>query len=206
MLQELQLSKITLFLLLLTGALYPFLFSSDLAMASQCLSGTAVHLLTPEVPECFLLQMCSVYLFHCWMKSWGEGSGSLSQKVPREWTWVFKSLPCISCLPCTPQCGLNWWHCQCEGWYCWAWVMEWLWLYCACGVHFQSRQKCCRSSSCQSGVESTAGDVGHGAVKALCSLAGAAEALKLLWPIRSKHLGAAETLQVIVFCCDSMPF
>lgn len=69
MLQELELWKITLSFLLLTRALYPFLFSSDLAMALWSSNATAVHLLTSEIPEYLLLHMCSFCLSHCCMKS-----------------------------------------------------------------------------------------------------------------------------------------
>lgn len=178
MLQELQLWKISHCLLLLTRALYPFLF---LAVPSCGSNATAVHLLTPEVPGGFLLQMFSVCSSHCCMRGWGECPGPFSQKLPREWTQAFKSLPCISRLSCTQWRGWKCRRCQCEERYCWAWVMEWVcW---ACGRHIQSRWKHCRGWRALL-VMLTGG---HWAAKAPCSLEGAAEASKPFY----MHLGGS---------------
>lgn len=138
MLQELQLWKITLSFLLLTRALYPFLFSYDLAMASwssmqQLFTFWHQKSLRVSCRTCAL----SARLIVAWRVE-GKAQGFSLESYPENRPQEFKSLPHISCVPCAGWCGLK---CQCEGWCCWVWVTEWLELCCASGRHFQSRWK-----------------------------------------------------------------
>lgn len=127
-------------------------FTSWLGHGFMEFNAAAVHLLTPEVPVCFFLHMCSVCSSRAWRvegKAQGFFSWSYSEDRPQE----FKFLPHILFIPCTAWCGLK---CQCEGWCCWARVTVTGAVLCLWET-LPEQMEYCRSR--QWGRGSTAGDI-----------------------------------------------
>lgn len=173
MLQELQLWKITLSFLLLTRALYPFHFSYVLAMASWSSMPqlfTFWHQKSLRVP-CFTCAL-SAHLIVAWRVE-GKAQGFLLEATQR--TDPRNLNLCLASCVFPAQGGAVWSVSVKDGAAEHDW--QWLKLCCACGRHFQSRWKCCRSL-----VRG-----GYGvlleilAEKGPCSLEGAAEVLGPLW-------------------------
>lgn len=149
-------------------------FTSWLGHGFMEFNATAVHLLTPEVPVCFFLHMCSVCSSLC-MKSWGEGPGLFFPEATQRTDPKNLNFCLTSCfLPA--QGGVVWSVSVKDG----AAEHEWQWLElcCACGRHFQSRWN---TADLVSGGEGALLEIL--AEKALCSLEGAVGVLRPLWPI-----------------------
>lgn len=153
-LQELQLWKITLFLLLLTRALYPFHFSYDLAMASW---SSVQQLFTFWHQESLRVSCCTCALSARLIVAWrveGKAQGFFLEATQRTDPRNLNLCLALHVLPA--QGGAVWSVSVKDG----AAEQEWQWveLCCACGRHFQSRWNYCRSL-CQRGIGSTAGDI-----------------------------------------------